>query len=284
MRAQTIRRCSLRFDLQALASRGGEGMECGEGGVALSGGQKQRLAVARAVYSNADVLLFDDVLSSLDVTVGRRIWEDCLVGQDKTRVIVTHQTQYLQHPAVDRVVVLGEDGCIRAMGSYQELLTSTDKVVVETVLGMHARAPAEQQGRGRAEGDEESKEESGDEDEAQQMAEIATPVAFVEKEERRQGRIDARLLAMYLRRLGGGGMGLWLGVVVLGLFVVEQAVNVFQWFWLSRLTRTQAGQEEQVGLPPNSEASDHSSRGVSQRHPRCCLPPSLLMLLLSLSL
>lgn len=42
----------------------------GENGVNLSGGQKTRLALARAIYSEADIFLFDDILSAVDVQVG----------------------------------------------------------------------------------------------------------------------------------------------------------------------------------------------------------------------
>lgn len=47
--------------------------EIGERGVNISGGQKQRVSMARAVFSNADVYLFDDPLSALDAHVGRQV-------------------------------------------------------------------------------------------------------------------------------------------------------------------------------------------------------------------
>lgn len=47
----------------------GDQTELGERGVNVSGGQKQRISIARAVYSNADVYLFDDPLSALDAKV-----------------------------------------------------------------------------------------------------------------------------------------------------------------------------------------------------------------------
>ena len=52
----------------------GDQTELGERGVNVSGGQKQRIALARAVYSGADVLLLDDPLSALDAKVGRRVF------------------------------------------------------------------------------------------------------------------------------------------------------------------------------------------------------------------
>ena len=48
---------------------GGDRTELGERGVNVSGGQKQRISMARAVYSDADVYLFDDPLSALDAKV-----------------------------------------------------------------------------------------------------------------------------------------------------------------------------------------------------------------------
>lgn len=56
--------CQLEHDLELLP--GGDQTEIGERGINLSGGQKQRIAIARAVYSDADIYLIDDCLSALD--------------------------------------------------------------------------------------------------------------------------------------------------------------------------------------------------------------------------
>ena len=48
--------------------------EIGERGVNISGGQKQRVSMARAVYSNSDVYIFDDPLSALDAHVARQVF------------------------------------------------------------------------------------------------------------------------------------------------------------------------------------------------------------------
>ena len=47
----------------------------GERGVTLSGGQKARVALARAVYSEADVYFLDDPLSAVDTVVGKHLFE-----------------------------------------------------------------------------------------------------------------------------------------------------------------------------------------------------------------
>ncbi|CAM9265108.1 unnamed protein product, partial [Choristocarpus tenellus] len=63
--------CALKPDLKIL--EGGDLTEIGEKGINLSGGQQQRVSLARAVYSDADILLLDDVLSSVDAHVGKHL-------------------------------------------------------------------------------------------------------------------------------------------------------------------------------------------------------------------
>ena len=64
----------------------------GEKGVNISGGQKARISLARAVYSNADIMLLDDPLSAVDPEVANKIFDECIKGalQDKVVILVTH--------------------------------------------------------------------------------------------------------------------------------------------------------------------------------------------------
>lgn len=66
---KTLECCALLHDLKSMEN--GDKTEVGEDGANLSGGQKQRLNLARAVYSDSDILLLDDVLSALDGPVGK---------------------------------------------------------------------------------------------------------------------------------------------------------------------------------------------------------------------
>ncbi|KAM6054990.1 multidrug resistance-associated protein 1 isoform 2-T2 [Chlamydotis macqueenii] len=113
--------CALLPDIEILPT--GDKTEIGEKGVNLSGGQKQRVSLARAVYCNADVYLFDDPLSAVDSHVGKHIFEKVIgpkgILKNKTRLLVTHAINYL--PQMDTILVM-TDGEISEMGSYQELL------------------------------------------------------------------------------------------------------------------------------------------------------------------
>uniref|UniRef100_A0A674DTY1 ATP binding cassette subfamily C member 12 n=1 Tax=Salmo trutta TaxID=8032 RepID=A0A674DTY1_SALTR len=90
---KVISACSLIPDLAILPY--GDQTEIGERGLNLSGGQKQRVSLARAVYSNKDIILLDDPLSAVDAHVGKHIFEECIKKtlKGKSIILVTHQLQ-----------------------------------------------------------------------------------------------------------------------------------------------------------------------------------------------
>jgi ATP-binding cassette subfamily C (CFTR/MRP) protein 1 len=67
----------LTKDLELFAN--GDLTEIGERGINMSGGQKQRIQIARSVYEDADVYLFDDPFSALDAHTGGQLFKVCLL-------------------------------------------------------------------------------------------------------------------------------------------------------------------------------------------------------------
>lgn len=65
--------CGLDVDIDLLP--GDDLTRIGEKGINLSGGQKQRVSIARAIYCNSDIILFDDPFSALDQHVSQQIFQ-----------------------------------------------------------------------------------------------------------------------------------------------------------------------------------------------------------------
>lgn len=112
--------CSLEADFKILPD--GELTEVGDRGLNLSGGQKQRISLARAVYSEREIVLLDDPLSAVDAHVGKHIFFECIrrALKGKTILFVTHQLQYLKD--CDRVILI-QDGKFSEQGTHQQLMT-----------------------------------------------------------------------------------------------------------------------------------------------------------------
>ena len=92
----------------------------GERGIRLSGGQRQRIGIARALYKNAQVLVFDEATSALDNATERSVMEAIGgLGRDLTIVMIAHRLTTLA--VCDRLVRL-DQGVIVASGTYQELV------------------------------------------------------------------------------------------------------------------------------------------------------------------
>lgn len=114
---------ALRSDFATFSQ--GDQTIVGTNGITLSGGQKQRVAIARAVYARKPLTVFDDVLSGLDVTTARHVFdnvfgrEGLLRGQRSTVVLCTHSVNVL--PKADHVISLGSGGHVFEQGIFEHL-------------------------------------------------------------------------------------------------------------------------------------------------------------------
>ena len=92
----------------------------GENGVMLSGGQRQRLAIARAIFKDAPLLILDEATSALD-TESERYIQSALeeVCRGRTTLVIAHRLSTIER--ADRILVM-EQGRILEQGSHTELL------------------------------------------------------------------------------------------------------------------------------------------------------------------
>ncbi|MEE1013916.1 MAG: ABC transporter ATP-binding protein [Clostridia bacterium] len=95
-----------------------------ESGHSLSGGQKQRISVARAILKNAEILIFDDSTSALDLKTEARLYEALnSFSPHATKIIIAQRISSVKN--ADRIAVL-ENGRISACDTHENLLeTST---------------------------------------------------------------------------------------------------------------------------------------------------------------
>ncbi|KAF9435418.1 hypothetical protein BGZ76_006323 [Entomortierella beljakovae] len=116
---KVISACELNRDLSLFPN--GDATIIGERGVILSGGQRARVSLARAAYRDSDLYILDDPLSAVDPNVGQALFDNCINGflKDKSRVLVTHQLQYIKD--CKNVIVL-EHGQITHTGSVDEVM------------------------------------------------------------------------------------------------------------------------------------------------------------------
>ena len=191
---------ALQPDLRAI--HGGDRAEIGEKGINLSGGQKARVELARALYTDRDVILLDDVLSAVDNQAGAHIMKEAVLGQlaGKTRVLCTHALQYLKD--CDRVVVM-HGGKITHVGSYDELVAAG--VDFDREIASESSAPA-------AESQSQASEPATtqpDED----------PSALIVDEHRDVGMVRAERYKAYFSRMGHWAAGIWLGCTIVSALV-----------------------------------------------------------------
>lgn len=107
-----------------MESKWGFDTNIGEKGSKLSGGQRQRLSIARAVLTNAPILIFDEATSSLD-SESEKLVQDAINNliANRTAIVIAHRLSTVVK--ADKIIVL-KDGEIIESGSHKELIDKPD--------------------------------------------------------------------------------------------------------------------------------------------------------------
>lgn len=275
---KTIQVCALKKDLEMLSD--GERTEIGANGINLSGGQKWRVTLARAIYSRAGVLVFDDIFSAVDAHVGRHIFEECLTGElatGRTRILVTHhvalcqdKTKYLVELGDGKVLHAGllseleNDGTLDLIKSHEQ----TDEEIREdeNATAVNSHEPSD---------DDEEEEPDGNTLKKILSKQDNDPRKFVEDEKREQGAIKTHVYGVYLKDSGG----FWFWGMCVSIFLLNQALALGRSWWLRIWTGSY--EEESVNAFHVNASKDHgytyalSLQQAVDVHPHARIPASL---------
>ncbi|KAJ3488621.1 hypothetical protein NLG97_g6170 [Lecanicillium saksenae] len=123
---QVVQACALREDFDQLPQD--DMTLVGSKGLALSGGQKQRISIARSLYHDPEIAIFDDVFSGLDNQTALQVFRNVFAKNGLLRkngatiLLATQSAAFL--PSADILIALNGDGGIGEIGPYQDLKTA----------------------------------------------------------------------------------------------------------------------------------------------------------------
>ena len=219
----------------------GDLTELGERGITLSGGQKQRLNIARAIYSDANLILMDDPLSAVDAHVGRHIMNNAICGllKDKCRILATHQLNVLHR--CNRIVYVSE-GRIVADGTFDHLMAND--VSFQRMMATVAHEDGQKE--------HEEAEEQAEKSKPRKMK--SPQAALMQVEERAVKSVSWSVYAAYVR---ASGTILNLPLMFI-LLIAAQGSIVTTSLWLSWWT------SNKFGFHLGTYVSSHSSSPIPQ--------------------
>ncbi|XP_040964276.1 ABC transporter C family member 12 isoform X2 [Gossypium hirsutum] len=229
---KTIDVTALRHDLDILPDH--DLTEIGERGVNISGGQKQRVSLARAVYSNSDVYIFDDPLSSLDAHVAQQVFSRCIKEelQGKTRILVTNQLHFLPH--VDYILLVA-NGVIEEEGTFEEI-SKNGRLFQKLMENAGKMEKQEEKDDGKNFDLEDLKPNSNEMVEINELQKNANPAkrrngrkaVLVKQEERETGVVSWNVLMRYKDALGG----LWVVMILFTFYFSTEVLRISSSTWL----------------------------------------------------
>lgn len=213
---EVIQACALPPDLKIFPE--GDKTDIGANGINLSGGQKWRLALARALYSRASILVLDDIFSAVDSHVGRHLYEQALTGSlsdGRTRILATHHVNLCIDGAAYLVKL--ENGSA-AQARYLDVSGDDSATTVDS----------SETSDNRPNSPKPSVKSSG------RRGSVAKSNKFYEEEKRETGFVNSKVYKAYIN--ASGGYFPWIIIIV--VLVLLLLLNLAIPYWVSLWTRS----------------------------------------------
>ncbi|TPX33242.1 hypothetical protein SmJEL517_g03868 [Synchytrium microbalum] len=230
---KVVRACALDRDFEQFD--GGDQSEIGERGINLSGGQKARIALARAAYSFAKIVLLDDILSAIDAPTARHLFKETICGllAGRTVVLVSHALPVVL-PSANFVVVM-DFGRVVATGTPSQVLSNAR---AQHILGAEANLiDLDYDDSKEAVMIESAKPKFGAGISQVSLTQLNPPSRLVEEERKDSGAVRWAVYACYLAAAGGLPF-----VVLWALFSLSQRVDqVMSDWWIRWWSAAYAG-------------------------------------------
>ncbi|XP_015788147.1 multidrug resistance-associated protein 4-like isoform X1 [Tetranychus urticae] len=228
--------CSLKKDIESFPY--GENTLVGEKGYTLSGGQKARVTLARAVYEDADVYIFDDPLSAVDPGVAEHLFDKCINGylKGKTRVLITHQLQFIRR--ADKILIMNEGESV-AFGTFEQL----NNVGIDFIKFL--KEPNDSETENQKQEEMLSIDELYSDEATKQKPKILNPLKVTnevevakiieEQLESREEKVTLGSLGsrVYLDYFRAGGNLIFITIFIIMTFLSQGIINFTDW-WISK--------------------------------------------------
>ncbi|KAF9438945.1 hypothetical protein BGZ76_002608 [Entomortierella beljakovae] len=220
--------CALLPDLAIFEN--GDLTEIGENGITLSGGQKQRVSLARAMYSRAQHLFFDDCLSAVDAHTARHLFENCLKGplmNGRTRILVTHHIRLCLRDAT--YVVLLKDGALALTGPPVKLIRSGLLGEILERNGTMEEDNPNANPSTLAPDNLNYKDPSSRNAVSPKLKNLREAKKLVDEEARSRGQVKLVVYNIYMQACGGKGF--W--IVLIFILLVARFLGISEFVWIS---------------------------------------------------